>query len=74
MKRGEEEARVFVQNGEIVHTSVGEKTGDVAFYELMRWREGEFVTRQCTEFPARTIFTSAMSLMMEGARQVDEGV
>jgi len=66
------EGRVCIREGNIIHAVAGELTGEPAFYELMSWRQGEFVTRQLTEFPTQTIQTGTMSLLMEGARLVDE--
>ena len=64
---------VFIQNGEVIHALVGDKQGEEAFYKLMLWQKGEFDTKQCAQFPARTIKVSTMSLLMEGARLADEG-
>ena len=59
---------------EIIHAQVGDMVGEKAFYDLMRWRDGEFVTRQSTEAAERTVHGTTMGLLMEGARQVDEGI
>ncbi len=66
------EGHVFVENGEVVHASVGELEGEGAFYELLRWHTGEFTTLPCKEFPSRTIRAPLMTLLMEGARRADE--
>lgn len=65
--------RLFLKQGNVIHAQVGSITGEQAFYQLMQWHEGEFSMRDCTEFPAATITSSTMSLLMEGARIVDEG-
>ncbi|MDA0989896.1 MAG: DUF4388 domain-containing protein [Verrucomicrobia bacterium] len=67
-----DEGRVFIREGEVTHAAVGSRVGASAFYAMMGWEEGVFTTRQCGETPDRTIHVSAMSLLMEGARQVDE--
>ena len=67
-----EEAELYIDTGEIVHVQLGDLAGEKAFYELMRWEEGDFSTQQCSEFPERTVHLSAMSLLMEGARIADE--
>lgn len=64
---------LLIEQGNIVHCAVGQKQGDSAFYEFMRWRSGQFTTRPCKEFPVRTIKSSLMSLLLEGTRLVDEG-
>ena len=66
------EGSVFIENGEIVNATAGDIVGDDAFYELMRWKKGVFQTQQCDSFPERTIESPTMSLLMEGARQLDE--
>ena len=72
LTHAEAEAYVYVRSGEVIHARIGDLEGEDAFYELMRWNEGRFATRRCTQFPERSIKSSAMSLLMEGARQVDE--
>jgi DNA-binding response OmpR family regulator len=72
LTEGDQEAEVYLQNGDIVHAATGDAEGDSAFYELMRWERGEFVTCHCTDFPQRSVHESAMSLLMEGARLADE--
>ena len=61
-----------MQTGSIIHCTLGDKTGEEAFYDLMRWKQGKFTAKPCTEFPPRTITVSVMSLLMEGARRLDE--
>ena len=55
-----------------MHAVCGDLEGESAFFSFMRWEEGEFTATQSTEFPEETITSSTMSLLMEGARQVDE--
>lgn len=72
LTRGEDEGSVFVKGGAVVHAACGALEGERAFFRLMRWCDGEFTTRECRRFPNETISCSAMSLLMEGARRVDE--
>ena len=62
-----------MKDGQIVHAASGDLTGEAAFYELMRWGNGEFNTIQVSAFPDASIETSTMSLLMEGSRLADEG-
>jgi DNA-binding response OmpR family regulator len=73
LKRDDLEGEVFVQGGNVVHAALGSIQGEAAFFKLMRWTEGEFTTKQCSEPPEMSITVSTMSLLMEGARQADEG-
>ncbi len=72
LQRARESGHVFVKHGTVVHAVCDELEGEKAFFSFMRWQEGEFTAKQCTEFPKETIASSTMSLLMEGARQVDE--
>ncbi len=64
--------RIYVQRGEIVHAELGTEAGEMAFYKLVALQEGRFQILPCSVFPERTVHGSTMSLLMEGARQVDE--
>lgn len=70
---GGKTGEVAVKDGEIVHAKSGDTVGESAFYEFMRWQDGNFRMQRCESFPVRTIETQVMSLLMEGARLADEG-
>jgi len=65
---------VYMRAGDIVHCELDAQRGPDAFYALMHWTDGTFVATQCRNFPEATITVSTMSLLMEGARQLDEGI
>ena len=67
-------AEVYMRAGDIVHCELDDQRGPDAFYALMRWTQGTFAASQCRTFPEPTISVSTMSLLMEGARQLDEGI
>lgn len=67
-----DEGRVYIRDGDVVHATLGEMTGEAAFFALMQWKAGTFTTRQCGQLPERTIEVSTMALLMEGSRQADE--
>jgi CheY-like chemotaxis protein len=67
-------AEVYMRAGDIIHCELDRQRGPDAFYALMRWKQGTFAASQCRNFPAATISVSTMSLLMEGARQLDEGI
>jgi len=69
---GERKGEVCMKSGEVIHAVSGSIAGEQAFYEFMRWKEGVFVARVCSDFPPATIQNSVMSLLMEGARLADE--
>lgn len=63
---------IFMQGGEIVHAQTDTQKGDEAFYSLVAWQEGNFNIVSCEQFPNRTIHSPLMSMLIEGARRVDE--
>ena len=67
-----DESHVFIEDGNITQADSDGLEGEQAFYALMRWNEGTFTTRPCDSFPERAIQASAMGLLMEGARLIDE--
>ena len=63
---------IFIKAGEIIHAEAGGLSGEDALFHLMGLREGRFQVISCSSFPQRSIYGSTMSLLMEGARLVDE--
>jgi CheY-like chemotaxis protein len=72
LEKGDEKGQIFMQKGEIIHAQAGSLYGEEAFYKLMAWDKGEFLIVPCADFPPRSIYAGTMSLLMEGARLVDE--
>lgn len=72
LKRDGVKAQVVIIGGEVVHCHVDDQLGEEAFYHLMKWREGEFTAKRCDKAEKRTVTSSTMSLLMEGARRMDE--
>ena len=70
--RGEQTGKVILQEGNVIHSDLGDIIGENAFYALMQWEDGNFTMVECTEFPEPTVTSSTMSLLMEGARLADE--
>ena len=70
---GEEDGRIVLKSGNVVHAEAGNISGEAAFYALMQWKVGQFSMSECQEFPETTVTSSTMSLLMEGARIADEG-
>ena len=72
LDRAKERGSIFMQKGEVVHSVTGSLSGEEAFFALMAWNDGSFEIVACSEFPARTIQSPLMSLLIEGYRRVDE--
>ena len=69
---GSRKGVIYIQQGEVIYAQAQEVEGQDAFYRMMTWVEGEFEIKACSALPARNIFESAMSLLMEGARMADD--
>ena len=69
---GREKGSVYLQGGEVIHAATETHSGEEAFYELMGWTDANFQIVPCDTFPERSIDSSLMSLLMEGARLMDE--
>jgi CheY-like chemotaxis protein len=67
-----ETGRIYIQDGSIIHASLGDRTGEEALNHLLALRGGEFKLRSFAEPPARTIDGSWELLLMEAARLRDE--
>ena len=63
---------IYVHNGGIVHSRCGSVVGVDAFYEILEWDSGEFLSQVIFDVPEQTIFLEWQSLLMEGIRQKDE--
>ncbi|MDP6525665.1 MAG: DUF4388 domain-containing protein [Kiritimatiellia bacterium] len=66
--------RVCLEATQVVHAELNGEAGEEAFYTLMQWDSGTFRARQVKEHANATLSAPLMSLLMEGARRVDEGI
>ncbi|HBQ16208.1 MAG TPA: response regulator [Myxococcales bacterium] len=69
-KRGE----IHFCEGQIHDARFGERTGEEAFYALLKLDRGRFTLDPRFEPPARVIHASAEGLLLEGMRRLDEGL
>lgn len=67
------EGRIWFDHGDIVHAAYGAHEGERAFYKLLAVGRGSFHEVFFREPPRRTIMGSSTHLLMEAARQMDEG-
>jgi two-component system, chemotaxis family, protein-glutamate methylesterase/glutaminase len=63
---------IYVHDGGILHAECGSITGVEAFYEMLGWETGEFLSQVVFTMPEQTLFMDWQSLLMEGIRQRDE--
>jgi len=64
--------RAFFESGSVVDCGLDTSTGVEAFYELLRWPDGEFRFEQRPMTGERRITVDTMWLLMEGMRRLDE--
>ncbi len=67
------EGNIWFEHGDIVHAEFEAHSGEIAFYKLLATGRGTFTEVFYTDPPKRTIMGSATGLLMEAARQMDEG-
>ncbi len=72
LKKGNEEGKIFLKKGNIVHAEVGQIKGEEAIYTLAVWSDGEFYFEPDVECQEETIKKSNTNLLMEAARRLDE--
>jgi DNA-binding response OmpR family regulator len=72
VKRGEREALLYFERGQIIDAEVGDLTGEEAVYRTLTWTTGVFdLEFRAIERP-RVIELPQPVLLMEGLRRVDE--
>jgi len=63
---------IYLNEGEIIHAECGEQKGTDAFYRILSWQEGEFVSNTDINSPGQTIYQSWEHLLIEAMRRNDE--
>jgi two-component system chemotaxis response regulator CheY len=72
LEQGEHRASIFVEDGAILDASSDRSSGDEAVYEILGWKDAAFTFRSGVRSDRRTIQQPTMTLLMEGARRLDE--
>lgn len=65
---------IWFEHGDIVHAQFHDFRGEQAFYKLLSTGRGTYREVFFRPPPARTIVRPSMHLLMEAARQADEGI
>ncbi len=65
-------ASLYFQRGNVVHATLGDAEGEEVVYNILAWEEGNFDLETGVPPPATTIRKSWSSLLLEGARRLDE--
>jgi len=72
--RDGEKGIIYLNEGEVIHAECGEKKGADAFYKILSWQEGEFVSNIGFVPPAQTIYQNWEHLLVEAMRRNDDKV
>lgn len=70
--RDGEKGIIYLNEGEIIHAECEEQKGTEAFYRIMSWQEGEFVSNVGVVSPVQTIYQNWEHLLVEAMRRNDE--
>jgi CheY-like chemotaxis protein len=70
--RDGEKGVIYVNEGEIIHAECGEQKGTEAFYNILSWQEGEFVSNVGFIPPIQTIYQNWEHLLIEAMRRNDD--
>jgi len=72
LKRGAEQGKIYLRDGQITDAAVGNLRGEHAVYEMAIWSEGEFIFTPGETSDEISVRRSNANLMMEAARRLDE--
>ena len=72
VKRGDREAQLYFQKGQLIDAEVGDLRGEEAVYRTITWTTGTFDLEFRTVDHPVVIEASTNALLMEGLRRVDE--
>jgi CheY-like chemotaxis protein len=72
--RDGERGIIYLNEGEIIHAECGEQKGTDAFYRILSWQEGEFVSNIGVTPSVQTIYQNWEHLLVEAMRRNDEKV
>lgn len=70
--RDGEKGTIYLREGEIIHAECGDQKGTEAFFYILSWPEGEFVSNVGVTPPLQTIYQSWEHLLIEAMRRNDE--
>ena len=70
--RDGEKGIIYFNEGEVIHAECGESKGTEAFYRIMSWDEGEFISNIGFVPPVQTIYQNWEHLLFEAMRRNDE--
>lgn len=63
---------VWIEKGKAKHARTGRLFGELAFYEIARWKTGQFLLEPDVISETRSLDHDPMYLVMEASRRIDE--
>lgn len=66
------EARIWIQDGDVIDASVNDLVGEAAFKNIMGWKTGNFELLPADPKRPRTIVGSYQGLLLDTAQAIDE--
>lgn len=72
LQQNEQEGRIYLESGQIVHAKVGNLSGESAMYSLAVWDQGTFRFDEGATAEENSITKKNTFLLMEVARKLDE--
>jgi len=70
--RNGERGVIYLNEGEVTHAECGDQKGANAFYKILSWQEGEFVSNIGDTPEIQTIYQNWEHLLVEAMRRNDE--
>lgn len=70
--RDGERGTIYLNEGEVIHAECGDQKGPEAFYHILSWQEGEFISNIGVTPPVQTIYQNWEHLLVEAMRRNDE--
>jgi hypothetical protein len=65
-------AILYFSDGRVVDAIMGDISGEEVVYKILEWEDGTFLIEKNIDAPRRTIENTWASLLLEGARRLDE--
>ena len=72
VSRNGEKGIIYLNEGEVIHAEIGKEKGTQAFYNILSWEDGEFVSNIGVRAPTKTISQNWEHLLVEAVRRNDE--
>ena len=67
---GDQRGLVFLADGQVVHATLGDRTGEEAVYDMLAWDTGTFALDLNQPHPEISIHTDWQPLLLEGMKQL----